>query len=340
MTGLADEPLTVGFLGRIPPALGGAGLERQIARTAAGLERRGHSVVYVDASDQPFDVLHAFSTEPSIWHHLRHWTRNPAPLVVSPVVVVSPGPAELALRLAARLPAPLTGARMRREIVARADAVVVGSDYERRIVERALGGDPARVEKIGNAADDRPALPPPPGVPDGGYVLLLGSVSPRKRQAEVLESLAGHAPVVIAGGWGGDPGDRPEWEHLVDRTGAVWLGELDDPAVVAGLQERARAMVHLSSAEVQSLAVVECIARGTPVIASDIPSHRELATAHPELVRLVSGPRDAPSALAALDDTPARPPAGSVPTWDDVALALERIYRELMAQAQPIASPP
>jgi glycosyltransferase involved in cell wall biosynthesis len=328
----AGPPLTIGFLGRIPPAIGGAGLERQIARTAAALERRGHRVVPVDAVDEPFEVLHAFSSEPSVWHHLRHWTRNEAPLVVTPVVVVSPGRDELALRLGARLRTPLTGARMRREIVARADAVVVASEYERGVVERALGADPANVVTIGNAADEVESAPLPAAVPDGGYVLLLGSVSKRKGQTEVLEALAGVAAVVVAGGWAGAAEERPAWERLVERTGAVWLGEVSDPAVVAGLQERARAMVHLSSAEVQSLAVVECVARDTPVIASDIPSHRELAARHPSLVRVVPGAGGVAAALDRLADTSSRAPGPPVPTWTDVAEELEAVYRRVRSR--------
>ena len=40
-------------------------------------------------------------------------------------------------------------------------------------------------------------------------------------------------------------------------------------------------LVHVSRAEVQSLAVIETLAQGTPVVLSDIPSHRELAAALP-----------------------------------------------------------
>ena len=42
--------LTVGMLGGIPPAIGGGGLELQLARTAAALERRGNRVVHVERS--------------------------------------------------------------------------------------------------------------------------------------------------------------------------------------------------------------------------------------------------------------------------------------------------
>ena len=158
-------------------------------------------------------------------------------------------------------------------------------------------------------------------------------MSRRKRQHEVIEALAGKAQVVVAGGWAGAAEERDAWERLVRDTGTVWLGEVTDPAAVAALQERAQAMVHLSSAEVQSLAVMECLGRGTPVIASDIPSHRELASSYPDLVHVVSGPSAVAAALRALPKTAQRQaPRPPVPDWGDVAAALEAVYVSLLAR--------
>jgi glycosyltransferase involved in cell wall biosynthesis len=327
------DGLTIGFLGRVPPPLGGAGLELQIARTAAALEGLGHRVLAVEAAHHPasFDVLHAFGTEPAVWHHLRHWTRNRAPLVVTAVLVVSPGREELVLRASARLPAPMTSGRMKADVLRHADAVIAATEYERRLATR-LGADPLRVAVIGNAADPKPVDDGlPDGVPDGPFALMVGAVSPRKRQEEVLGALAGRLPVVVVGGWAGPPSGRAAWERAVRESGAVWLGEIADSGALAALERQALALVHLSAAEVQSLAVLEALAHGTPAVLSDIPSHRELSQAHPGWVRIVRRPEQVPGALDALR---ARPPEGApaVPAWADVARALEDLYRRVLAE--------
>src|SRR4051794_9012145 len=98
--------LSIGFLGGVPPALGGGGLELQRQRTAAALDARGAQVIDVEAAgpDASFDVLHAFGAEPGTWQTLSHWTRNRCPLVVSPVIVIGPGRADYAQRLSSRVP--------------------------------------------------------------------------------------------------------------------------------------------------------------------------------------------------------------------------------------------
>ena len=64
---------------------------------------------------------------------------------------------------------------------------------------------------------------------------------------------------------------------------------------------------------------------------SDIPSHRELAAAHPGWVRLAGGPEEV---RGLVEELRAQPPAGPpprIPSWDDVAQQLEALYRSLVA---------
>ena len=83
--------MRIGILGGVPPALGGGGLEVQLARTAAALAVRGHEIVRVECApaDAEWDVLHAFGAEGNVQFALEHWTRARTPLVISPVIVVS-----------------------------------------------------------------------------------------------------------------------------------------------------------------------------------------------------------------------------------------------------------
>jgi len=323
--------LQIGFLGRIPPALGGAGLELQMERTRAALERRGHEVFHVEAGgkDDRFDLLHAFGSEPAVWHHLRHWSRNPAPLIVTSVLVVSPGRRERMLRLSTRVPGVMGGGRMRAEVLRRANAVVAGTEYERNLATGSFGADPQRTVVIGNGAERVEPGALPEGVPDSGYALLLGSVSRRKRQASTMEALAAAAPVVIAGAFDGDAAQERAWEAAVRKAGATWLGHVGDAAALAALQHRAGALVHLSEAEVESLAVLECLAQGTPAVLSDIPSHRALARRYPGFIELAGDTGSVPAAFERIRAKRLSEPA-QVPSWEDVAAELEALYRRVL----------
>jgi glycosyltransferase involved in cell wall biosynthesis len=328
------ERLRIAFCGSTPPLLGGAGAELAAQRLAEGLRSLGHEVIFAERAraDESFDLLHAFTSEAQVWYMLRHWTRNHTPLVVSSILVLSPGLAEWTLRLTARLPIPLTGARMRREVLQRADAVVALSRYESRLLSQALGVPRDRVALIPGGADpEGTPIALPEKIPEGPFVLFVGAVSRRKRQAETLRALGGRLPAVVVGPFLGTRTEQDEWERLVDRTGAVWLGRIS-PATVRRLQRRALAQVLISRAETQSLAVLEALAAGTPVVVSDIPSHRELHEANPGYVYLVSRPRDAVKSLLALaaQGRPEGPPP-SIPTWRDVATRHVVLYREVLA---------
>ena len=326
----SDGRLRIALLGGVPPALGGGGLELQMERTAAALRRRGHEVEHVERLEQgaTFDVLHAFGSEANVWFNVRHWRRSPAPLVLSPVIVTSPGRVERQLVLGSALPGLMTTARMKRELLVRADAVVCLTTHERELVGR-LGRHRGAVAVIGNGVDPLPAeeLPEPPAeLPEEPFALLLGAVSERKRQTEILAGLGGRLPAVVVGGWAGSAEARKSFERELERGGAVWLGELSDPALIQAVQRRALGQVLLSTAETQSLAVLEALAVGLPVVVSDIPSHRELQAEHPGLVRIVPDVPGAVEALLALRGVPHPEPA-PIRSWDDVAAALERVYR-------------
>lgn len=322
------EPLRIGFLGGIPPAMGGGGLEVQMERTAAALEARGHSVVRVASADASaaWDVTHAFGAEGDVQHVLDHWTRGRTPLVLSPVIVASPGLDEAAVVLGARVPGIATHAGLRRRALLRAQVLVAITEYERRVIGRLVGGSP-RIEVVANGVE----RVEPAGEGPSGHILLLGSISERKRQREVVEVLAGEPGIVVAGAFTGPADELPAWEAAVAHADADWLGQVSDPAVVARLERDAAVLVHVSRAEVQSLAVIETLAHGTPVVLSDIPSHRELATRYPEWVRLARDLDEVPSRVSELRTRRPSGPPPAVPTWEDVAGRLEGIYRSLVA---------
>lgn len=318
------------MLGGVPASLGGGGLEIQIARTRAALAARGHDVFHVSEERAPrgFDLLHAFSSEPDVWHDLRHWRRNTSPLVVSPVCVVPRGWAELRQIIGSRLPLPACAPRMRVEILRQAQAVVALTENERRLIRR-LSGRVELVEVIGNGVypNDGPGRKPTDLT--NKPVVLLGTVSRRKDQRAAVEMLgqAGISALVI-GGFEGSTAERGLFEETVARADARWVGEVHDASTVRDMLRGSRALLHASTAEAQSLAVLEALAVGTPVILRPLPSNRELAARYPDHVRFARSLDEVPRVLANLQ-SPRTPPA--VPTWEDVAHRLEELYRSVLA---------
>src|SRR5438445_608528 len=128
---IVTDQLRIAFLGGLPAIIGRGGLEIQMDRTADGLRSLGHEVVRAEMAnaDVAFDVLHVFGSEPTAWHLLRH-IHLPAPIVVTPLVSISPGIEQVLLWTSARVPV-LTSTRMRRLVLARANAIVALTEYEK-----------------------------------------------------------------------------------------------------------------------------------------------------------------------------------------------------------------
>jgi glycosyltransferase involved in cell wall biosynthesis len=246
------------------------------------------------------------------------------------VLTIRPGLEQRTMKVARRIPGLHTSARQRADVLQAADAIIALTDYERDLLVEDLGADGARVRVISNGVTPIASLPGlPDGVPTGPFALMVGNVSPRKRQVDVLAAAADGIPYVVVGGFEGSEAERAAWVSAVERHGAIWLGEVDDEATVRALQSAATALILFSKAEGQSLALLECLAVGTPVVVSDIPSHRELAARFPQHVFLVGEAAEIGTQLELLAARPAPAPA-AVPTWDDVARDLEAVYLEVL----------
>jgi glycosyltransferase involved in cell wall biosynthesis len=172
-----------------------------------------------------------------------------------------------------------------------ASAILVNSDYTRRSVEaylssRRLPVPPIKTIPLG-ISDwflNRPDLDPPqPAVP---YFVAVSTIEPRKNflflfsvWRRLIEQMGSKAPrLVIVGhrGW--------ENENVIDilersRDLGPFLVEATDltDAGLASLLSGAQALIAPSTVEGFGLPVAEALSLGVPVIASDIPAHREVA---------------------------------------------------------------
>lgn len=133
-------------------------------------------------------------------------------------------------------------------------------------------------------------------VADPPFFLSVGTLEPRKNLARLLEGWRRHAgrgrvPLFLVGPYGWR--QRRILAEQEDAAGLRWLGVVDDPTLSA-LYRKATAVVQFSLAEGFDYPVAEALCCGTPVVASDIPVHREVLADC-----ALFAPPDDPAALAA-----------------------------------------
>jgi glycosyltransferase involved in cell wall biosynthesis len=128
------------------------------------------------------------------------------------------------------------------------------------------------------------------------YVLTVGTLEPRKDLLTILRAFdrlqregIQHDLVVVGGrGWRDDKLVRALEERAVSKR-VRWLGYVSEPDLVA-LYSGADLFVLASTLEGFGLPVLEAMACGTPVIASDVPALREVGG---EVARFVAPGDDA-----------------------------------------------
>jgi alpha-1,2-rhamnosyltransferase len=186
------------------------------------------------------------------------------------------------------------------------------------------------------------------GLPDAGGAPLfacVGTLEPRKNHGFLLDgferawSAGSPARLLLLG----DPG----WEcrELLARLSAhpererrLFVRHRADDVLLARVYAAASALVYVSKAEGFGLPIVEALHAGLPVLASDVPAHRE---AGGEFARYVALADPAPLAEAILgfDVTRERARAARVdrrlvPGWREAALALIERAGALAAEAE------
>ncbi|MDT7538184.1 MAG: hypothetical protein QOI82_1769 [Actinomycetota bacterium] len=148
---------------------------------------------------------------------------------------------------------------------ATADAVREAYDVTVPLVVTPLGVDATWASAM--APDD--TLRRQLGLPSS-YLLFVGTLEPRKDLRTLLAAhrlLAEAPPLALVG--------PPGWGAQLDTTGCITTGYLEDErlrSVVAG----ATALVLPSLDEGFGIPVIEALAAGTPVVASDLPVLREV----------------------------------------------------------------
>lgn len=119
-------------------------------------------------------------------------------------------------------------------------------------------------------------------VKDKPYVLMVGTIEPRKNHKLVLEAYdkglkrAGYN-IIFAGymGWNMEEFARQLKEHSNYGQGVYHFEGLNDTAITY-LYQNAKCLVFASYTEGFGLPIIEALQRGTPVVAADVPVLREV----------------------------------------------------------------
>mgnify|MGYP001825322203 CR=1 FL=1 len=196
-----------------------------------------------------------------------------SPSITIPVMLARPRPLVGTFHAAGDQPAYRWLGRSFRLLSRRLDARAAVSETAAAPVRRYLGGT---YEVLFNGIDARrfdrggPARVEPP------VVLFIGRDEPRKGLAVLLDALPllpSELTVWVAG-------PRTDNGHLRRRHGAdpriCWFGELTESEKIDRL--RAASVVCIPSLQAESFGVVllEAMAAGTPIVASDLPAYRSV----------------------------------------------------------------
>jgi glycosyltransferase involved in cell wall biosynthesis len=228
---------------------------------------------------------------------------------------------------------------MLRQSVASASVIGTVSETSLRDVRDLLGVDPARIALLPCAAHPscEPASDEEVGRMrreqslDRPYVLTVGTLEPRKNLLTVLRAwerlgLATH-DLVVAGGRGWHDRRLVTALEAARRHGVRWLGYVSERDLVA-LYTGADAFVFAPTLEGFGMPILEAMACGAPVVASDIAAHREVGGDVPSFAAPLddAGIAEAIRAAIASRDDKARRNAGLLRAkryaWTETALAL------------------
>jgi glycosyltransferase involved in cell wall biosynthesis len=166
------------------------------------------------------------------------------------------------------------GGEPERAVLAAAAAVVTTSVWSRDRLVELHGLDPARVHIAEPGVDPAPVAP---GTPGGGSLLCVGAVTPLKGHDVLVEALATLTDLswscVVAGSldvdasFAADVVERTRRAGVADRV--TFAGPLEADALRTAYSA-ADLVVQPSRLETYGMAVADGLARGLPVVASDV----------------------------------------------------------------------
>jgi glycosyltransferase involved in cell wall biosynthesis len=293
-----------------------------------------------------------FGVSPAVWAALRrerhrydvvhaHGYHSAAPLVAalagaSPLVFTPHyhGTGHSPLRKAIHIPYRAAGAR----IAARSRRIICVSQAEADLFLARFPAARPRVTVIPNGADLRRISAALPFTDTGVVVITGGRLQSYKQVDRIIEAMALTQPalrLVVTG----DGPERAALEALAERRGlgtrVRFTGRVDTD-VLYRWYASAEVFCSMSSNEAMPVTILELLAAGARVVASDIPAHRDIRDRTAGAISLVPldvSPQDLAAALSRA--LVASPSAGQqIPTWDEVTEQTLQVYRDVIGAAR------
>jgi phosphatidyl-myo-inositol alpha-mannosyltransferase len=318
---LVGRPFGVPFNGSVAPVI----LDPRVA----GRVRRA-------LRDFDADILHLHEPYSSMMGFATVMAR--VPIVITCHAAVEHSVARAALRLLVTALRPL-----RPDF----DACLAVSAEAAASGRRGAGQEP---QIVPNGTDfDRLSTAAPALLPSGRRLLFLGRLEPRKGLQVALEAFARLAPerpdlwFILAGDGAGR--DLPDRLPPAVRARVLRLGDVTADLVPALYAAADVFVAPATGRESFGMALLDAMAAGRPIVASDLPAYRHLLDGgaagllvppqNPEaLAAAVGSLLDAPGDAAALG-VRARARAEAY-AWPRVAARIERIYERVLAGRLPV----
>ncbi len=230
-----------------------------------------------------------------------------------------------------------------RPLLRRAARLIAVSDWEARHFAQELHVGMSRFMVIPNGAELGVTLHPAGAAGqafdvEAPLIVSVGRLERYKGHQRVIAAmpeLLNLVPGARLRVVGGGPYDA-ELRRLAQESGVgerIEIGPIDatDRAAMAELLSRAAVVVAMSEYESQGIAVLEALALRRRVVVADTSALSEFARAG--VARGVALDAPAPELAAAIYEELHAPlrPAYELPTWDECAAALERLYAEVLA---------
>jgi glycosyltransferase involved in cell wall biosynthesis len=227
-------------------------------------------------------------------------------------------------------------------VVGRSAAIIANSQSEAAFLRRDFGERlsitviPEGIQLPGESTTTVPATADPDGVSGRTTVLSVGRLEAYKGVERIVDAMR-HLPasvrLVVVGSGPAEADIRHAANSLGDRI--LLRGRVPDEELRAWYQ-RAAAFVSLSAHESFGLTVLEAAAAGVPVVASDIPAHRESCAFVPQgRITLVSLDGDDAALARAITASLGQGRADdrsswALPSWDGLVDATLRVYRGVL----------
>ena len=224
-------------------------------------------------------------------------------------------------------------------IFRRASAVICVSEAEASLLRGDYGRTGFEAVVIPNGVDRDAITEAEPFPCARSVILVAGRLEPYKQVDRVIDAMRyldpGMRLVVV-----GDGSASTDLKRHAERSGCServeFLGRIEVEEV-RRWQRTAAVAVSFSRHEAYGLVLAEALSAGSPVVASDIPAHREVSVRAGGSVRLVPPEgtgRDVANAIEiamTMSVTPSE--AAGLLTWTEVAEQTLRLYRRCMPGA-------